>query len=44
MDLTGEEFLDNLDSNVLDSVKYNEKDYSVPLTMNAYGIFIMWTI
>lgn len=39
MDLTGEEFLDNLDSNVLDSVKYNEKDYSVPLTMNAYGIF-----
>ena len=38
-DLTGEKFLDNLDPNVLDSVKYNEKDYSVPLTMNAYGIF-----
>ena len=39
MDLTGEKFLENLDPNVVDSVKYNDKDYSVPLTMNAYGIF-----
>lgn len=39
MDVTGEEFLENLNSGVLDSVKYNGKDYSIPLTMNAYGIF-----
>lgn len=39
MDLTGEKFLENLNPNVVDSVKYNDKDYSVPLTMNAYGIF-----
>lgn len=39
MDITGDACLSNLDTNVLDSVKYNGKDYSAPLTMNAYGIF-----
>ncbi|MGB8454530.1 MAG: extracellular solute-binding protein [Anaerocolumna sp.] len=39
MDLTGEDFYSNLNSTYVDSVKYNDKDWSVPLTMNAYGIY-----
>ncbi|MFD3262261.1 extracellular solute-binding protein [Paenibacillus lentus] len=39
MDLTGSDVIANINSQFLDSVKVDGKDYSVPLTMNAYGIF-----
>lgn len=39
MDLTGTDVIANVDSMYLEDVKVNGKDYSVPLTMNAYGIY-----
>ncbi|WP_236345264.1 ABC transporter substrate-binding protein [Paenibacillus plantiphilus] len=39
MDLTGSDILANINPTFLDDVKYEGKDYSVPLTMNAYGIY-----
>ncbi len=39
MELTGADFYSNLNTTYVDSVKYNGKDWSVPLTMNAYGIY-----
>ncbi|CAM4481414.1 extracellular solute-binding protein [Paenibacillus macerans] len=39
MDLTGSDVLANINPQFLDGVKVNGKDYSAPLTVNAYGIF-----
>ncbi|GJM73260.1 hypothetical protein HMSSN036_54760 [Paenibacillus macerans] len=39
MDLTGTDVLANINPQFLDGVKVNGKDYSAPLTVNAYGIF-----
>ncbi|MNW37757.1 Multiple sugar-binding protein precursor [compost metagenome] len=39
MDLSGSDVLANVNPQFLEDVKVDGKDYSVPLTMNAYGIF-----
>lgn len=39
MDLTGSDILSAINPTFLEDVKYEGKDYSVPLTMNAYGIY-----
>jgi raffinose/stachyose/melibiose transport system substrate-binding protein len=39
LDLTGSDVLANVNPTFLKDIKHNGKDYSVPLTMNAYGIF-----
>lgn len=39
LDLTDTDLLANVDPTYYEDVKVNGKDYSVPLTMNAYGIF-----
>lgn len=39
MDLTGTDVLANINPQFLEDVKVDGKDYSAPLTMNAYGIF-----
>ncbi|WP_049894983.1 ABC transporter substrate-binding protein [Paenibacillus antibioticophila] len=39
MDLTGSDVLANINPQFLEGVKVDGKDYSAPLTMNAYGIF-----
>lgn len=39
MDLTGSDVLASINPQFLDGVKIDGKDFSAPLTMNAYGIF-----
>lgn len=39
LDLTGQKFLENADSRVLDSVKISAKDYSLPISMNTVGVY-----
>lgn len=39
LDLTGQSFLQNANSSVLDSVKVNGKDYSLPISLNTIGVY-----
>ena len=39
VDLTGEKFLDRVNQNVLAQCEYEGANYSLPLTMNAYGLY-----
>ena len=39
VDLTGEKFLDRVNQNVLAQCEYEGANYSLPLTVNAYGLY-----
>lgn len=39
LDLTGQKALDNVNSNILNSIKIDSKSYSLPISLNTIGIF-----
>lgn len=39
LDLTGQKFLENANSEVLNSVKVSGKDYALPISLNTIGVF-----
>lgn len=39
LDLTGQKFLENANSGVLNSIKVSGKDYSLPISLNTIGVF-----
>lgn len=39
LDLTGQKFLENANSEVLNSVKLSDKDYALPISLNTIGVY-----